>query len=593
MKGLLDRIKFTFQVNYHSNGQWLLYAEGWQIATPTADDPIYYAMSGNLDKPAIEGFHPGLSSDVLYVTNGETTDYAHASTGALAWTPELSAGCDGLRVRLPGRPRAGAGGVRAEPAVRAVRGGLGGRPGRPEVGARPDDQAVLPGERRPLQGRDPRHPADVHRTPTATHSRWPSSPSGASAPSRRSGRSTAAPVQSAPTPEWTGERYTPARRLLPPGPRRGHRHETGRHGRGLVRGRRPTQPVVHLPDGLGDRQQGPRRGGRGLHGRLAGADDPARTTRDYYLNALKANGIDADVYDVDARGRTAPDQLGVLSHYDAAVWYPGDDIVTRKRGGPRQRRPARPGRDARVPRLPQRGRPGALHRRPGRASSTPAPAARHPAVRPEGRDRLQPAAGGDRPATVPALRGSGDNVNDVLQYWFGAYIGSPATASTRTARRSTCSGSTTRSPVSRGASTVTAEREQPGRHPSYVATSGILPPDEFKQFESWPSARWDKPGGPFAPHTGDQYVYSQIADVTYKRLTRTITVPAGWRHDVVLDVLRHRGRLGLPLRRGPHRRPGRLDDAAGRQRSHVHRRPGTAAPRAGTTCIRGWTTTRR
>ena len=37
-------------------------------------------MSGNLDEPAIEGFHPGLSSDVLYVTNGETTDYAHATT---------------------------------------------------------------------------------------------------------------------------------------------------------------------------------------------------------------------------------------------------------------------------------------------------------------------------------------------------------------------------------------------------------------------------------------------------------------------------------------------------------------------------------
>ena len=78
MKGLLDRIGFAFQVNYHSNGQWLLYAEGWQIGTPTADDPIYYAMSGNLDNPAIEDFHPGLSSDVLYVTNGETTDYAHA-----------------------------------------------------------------------------------------------------------------------------------------------------------------------------------------------------------------------------------------------------------------------------------------------------------------------------------------------------------------------------------------------------------------------------------------------------------------------------------------------------------------------------------
>jgi len=67
MVGLLDRIHFKFQVNYHSNGQWLLYAEGWQTSTPTADDPIYYAMSGNLDHSAIKEFHPGLSSDVLYV----------------------------------------------------------------------------------------------------------------------------------------------------------------------------------------------------------------------------------------------------------------------------------------------------------------------------------------------------------------------------------------------------------------------------------------------------------------------------------------------------------------------------------------------
>ena len=41
-------------------GQWLLYAEGWQTSTPTADDPIYYALSGNLDDPAIAEFHPGL-----------------------------------------------------------------------------------------------------------------------------------------------------------------------------------------------------------------------------------------------------------------------------------------------------------------------------------------------------------------------------------------------------------------------------------------------------------------------------------------------------------------------------------------------------
>ena len=57
--------------------------------------------------------------------------------------------------------------------------------------------------------------------------------------------------------------------------------------------------------------------------------------------------------------------------------------------------------------------------------------------------------------------------------------------------------------------------------------STVLPADEYPQFESHASARWAKPGGPFDPHTGNQYVFSQLADVSYKRLTREIAVPAG------------------------------------------------------------------
>jgi hypothetical protein len=91
--GLFDRIDFRFQVNYHSNGRWLLYPQGWQVSTPSGDDPIFYALSGNKDNPAIADFHPGLSSDVLYVTNGEMTDFAYARRGTIAWTPELSPGC--------------------------------------------------------------------------------------------------------------------------------------------------------------------------------------------------------------------------------------------------------------------------------------------------------------------------------------------------------------------------------------------------------------------------------------------------------------------------------------------------------------------
>jgi hypothetical protein len=52
----------------------------------------------------------------------------------------------------------------------------------------------------------------------------------------------------------------------------------------------------------------------------------------YYLDALAANGISADVYDVDANDRKAPSQLGVLSHYDAVIWYTGDDVLTREPG---------------------------------------------------------------------------------------------------------------------------------------------------------------------------------------------------------------------------------------------------------------------
>ena len=136
------------------NGQWLLYPEGWQIGTPTADDPIYYAMSGNLDNPAIKDFHPGLSSDVLYVTNGETTDYAHASRGTLAWTPELSEGCDGCGFVFPDDPAL----VQAEfernlPFARSVANSAA-HSRQPEVGAAAlDDEALLPGERGSVQAR--------------------------------------------------------------------------------------------------------------------------------------------------------------------------------------------------------------------------------------------------------------------------------------------------------------------------------------------------------------------------------------------------------------------------------------------------------
>jgi len=62
---------------------------------------------------------------------------------------------------------------------------------------------------------------------------------------------------------------------------------------------------------------------------------------------------------------------------------------------------------------------------------------------------------------------------------------------------------------------------------SFISTSGILPASTYPQFASEVAAKYDRPGGPFDPHTGEGYAYSQIADVSYKRLGRTISVPEG------------------------------------------------------------------
>jgi Immune inhibitor A peptidase M6 len=58
---------------------------------------------------------------------------------------------------------------------------------------------------------------------------------------------------------------------------------------------------------------------------------------------------------------------------------------------------------------------------------------------------------------------------------------------------------------------------------SHLVTSSVLSESEYPQFASSQAADWGVEGGaPFDPHTGTQYMYSQQADESYKRLTRTI-----------------------------------------------------------------------
>ncbi len=89
LDGLMRRIRFAFQVNYHSAAELLLYGTGFQVATPTPDDLLYETMAGDDARPAIAGYDPDIAAE-LYTTNGETTEHAHSRYGTLAYTPEMS-----------------------------------------------------------------------------------------------------------------------------------------------------------------------------------------------------------------------------------------------------------------------------------------------------------------------------------------------------------------------------------------------------------------------------------------------------------------------------------------------------------------------
>ena len=97
---LVEQIPFSFALTYHSYGRLLLYPEGWQVQTPSRDDPIYQALTGTDAEPAVPGFDPDLAAE-LYTVNGDFTDWAHGEQETLAWTPELAQGCRGCGFVFP------------------------------------------------------------------------------------------------------------------------------------------------------------------------------------------------------------------------------------------------------------------------------------------------------------------------------------------------------------------------------------------------------------------------------------------------------------------------------------------------------------
>lgn len=494
-QGLLQRLRPKFLVNYHSYGQLLLYSFGWQVQTPSADDPIFVALSGTDDEPAIEGFDPGVGAD-LYTTNGETTDYAHAKAGALAWTPELGEGVPGNGFVFPDDE----GLVQHEfelnvPfALDVATSAL--DPANPvsHLGntVRPfylDTFPVSYGDPQPVQ-------VNAKRSLGAVTLKW---------------QVNGGPTQSAPTSEWTGGERSG-------GPGDVYYHQL----RGSVTGTSPGDSVRVWFEGGGETSDAFTYQARVESSRrvlvLAAEDytgiSPVYRQRSapsylsYYLDALSAAGYPADVYDVDANGRRAPHPLGVLGHYDAVVWYTGDDLITRD-SGMVAGTASRVANDEMLAvrsylneggRLLYSGKYAGFQYAFGYEFDPVSGAACDPNTDADGCVALS---------------------DDFLQYYLGAYVYNDDAGTTANSKLYDVVGTDTPfDGLSWGFGGPSANNQD--HSASFIATSGILPVSTYPQFTSSASAKYVRPGGPFDPHTGSYYAYSQIGDVSWKRLTRTV-----------------------------------------------------------------------
>ena len=572
MVGLLDRIGFAFQVNWHSAGQWLLYAEGWQTSTPTADDPIYYAMSGNLDDPAIDEFHPGLSSDVLYVTNGETTDYAHAVTGALAWTPELSEGCDGCGFVFPDDPAL----VQAEfqrnlPFAHSVA----------RSAVDPDDPKTVTGiQTKPfyVDSDDPYKSSNPGVQLSFTRSYGDPQPVAVIAKRSLGAVEVKYSINgedplSAPMSEWDGgSTYNPASVYY---------HQL----RGEVTGTDPGDSVEVWFEGGGQRSESFTYEAVSESGNdvlVVAAEDytgasPVQASGpqyvDTYIDALAANGQQADVYDIDAAGRTAPDALGVLSHYDAVVWETGNDLVTRTagRGGGNADRLA-------VDELLEfrsylnEGGKVLLAGDSAGLQYTNAPLGDQ-MYDPKG-EAICTVLGEPNPDLDPRrclpLWGSffgGDTTNDVLQYYLGGYVAVADDGHVDGAAFDSVGVDDPFTGLTWGLDDPIFARQQlpevvvpcHQRHPAGRPVQAVR---ELAVGAVRQAGRAVRPAHRRAVRLlADRRRHLQEAH------PRDLGA-GGWRVDDLLDVVRHRGGVGPPVRGGPYARRRGLDDAAGRQRAH-------------------------
>lgn len=515
---LFDRVGFEFYINYHSAAELLLYGIGWQVSTPSPDDEIYKALAGTDDNSAVPGYDPDISAE-LYTTNGDTDTHATVANGTLGFTPEMTT-CQTISDAIPDdeweADDCGSGFhfpddeelIQAEfekniPFALSVA----------KSTHDPDDPVSAVGLKAPDLVSDPFSVSNGRTQPVAVTA-------------KRALRNITLNYKIN-----NGRTRTEQARAWRGGERYGKTHaDYYAEYRAKVTKAKPGDSVKVWFTG---RKVGKTVSSEPFTYQVASdiegdvlilaAEDvtgisPAQgvTSAKYaddFAAALKAAGYTSDVYDVDVNGRVAPHHLGVLSHYDAIVWESGDDIITRAVG--------QVGGTADDLALQVELSVRDYLNEGGKALVTGK--YNQFAQAQEVYDYNPFAAEGQPECTTPDTYPCLPLLNDFQQYWLGAhtYVSDGAT------------GDEGSFPVSGRADGPFAgftgtfnggdSANNQDHTASLIATSSLLPPAQFPQFRSSAPVAWDRPGAaPYDPHTGSWGLFSQWADQSWKRLSRTV-----------------------------------------------------------------------
>jgi hypothetical protein len=527
LDGLMRRIGFAFQINYHSAAELLLYGVGWQVATPTPDDLLYETLAGDDVNPAVAGYDPDISAE-LYTTNGETTEHAHNRYGTLGFTPEMST-CETASAADPDDA--------FDPDDCE------------SVFNFPDSEALIQAEFEKnipfavavaRSANDPDDPVSVvgRTAPDFQVDSFDVSygdPQTVAVTARRDLRDLAMlysingqPASRVAVREWPGgERYGDE----------GDRYYA--EFRGVVRGAKPGDSVKVWF--TGDRPGKGKRTSESFTYRLAedtqhtvlvlanedyegvNPDYPSSVTApkyaDAYVAALKAQGLNASVWDVSSQG--VPHHLGVLGHFKAVVWYLGDNRLTQDPEDELTQIGSRQFPDAAVAERQQYltlsvrdylNENGKLVHSGETAGYFGVLGSTIGGIY----YGLDGSPSADCVVTQDLFSDCLLLADDFYQYYLGANSRSTATSPQEFRGVADLSGA---AGTFGGPAVADNPLDEAGK---FTVTSDFLPADQFPQFASKAAGEYRPSGGPFDPVEGSWYVAGAHVNDAYMRLARTI-----------------------------------------------------------------------